>query len=154
MTLEAARIERVVLHRIRIPFRTPFVTGHGTETHKHATIVEVLAEGVTGWGECASPSDPYYCPETTGTCWHILEDFLAPSVLGRDWETIDDLTGFYSRVKGNNFAKAGLEMACWDLLARRAIGRLRDELRLRSKIELLRHAFGEAAALEKAILCR
>ena len=59
MTLEAARIERVVLHRIRIPFRSPFVTGHGTETHKHATIVEVLAEGVTGWGRVRRPRKPY-----------------------------------------------------------------------------------------------
>ena len=47
--------------------------------------------GIEGWGESASPSDPYYCPETTETCWHILKDFLAPEVLGRDWETIDEL---------------------------------------------------------------
>ena len=26
--------------------------------------------------------------------------------------------GLYRLVKGNRFAKAGLEMACWDLLAR------------------------------------
>ena len=73
---------------------------------------------MTGWGECASPSDPYYCPETTETCWHILRDFLAPLVVGRDWSTIDELSAFYARVKGNRFARAGLEMACWDLLAR------------------------------------
>ena len=82
------------------------------------------ADGVVGWGECASPGDPYYCPETTETCWHILKDFLGPLVLGRDWETIDELVGFYRQVKGNSFAKAGLEMACWDALGR-ARGRSR-----------------------------
>ncbi|MBI3965951.1 MAG: o-succinylbenzoate synthase, partial [Chloroflexi bacterium] len=73
---------------------------------------------VVGWGECASPSDPYYCPETSETCWHILKDFIGPSVLGREWESIEQLTGLYAKVKGNNFAKAGLEMACWDAYAK------------------------------------
>ena len=35
--------------------------------------------------ECASPSDPYYCPETVETCWHVLKDFLAPAVLLTLW---------------------------------------------------------------------
>ena len=43
-------------------------------------LVRVVADGVVGWGECASPSDPYYCPETTETCWHLLKDFLGPLV--------------------------------------------------------------------------
>src|SRR5207247_1459795 len=41
-----------------------------------------------------------------------------PIVLGRDWSTIDELAGFYRRVKGNRFARAGLEMAAWDALSR------------------------------------
>ena len=114
------RIERIELRLVRLPLLRPFRTSSSAKDRLEHILVTVSADGVSGWGECASPSDPYYCPETAGTCWHILEDFLAPSVLGRDWETIDDLTGCYARVKGNNFAKAGLEMACWDLLARRA----------------------------------
>jgi len=39
-------------------------------------------------------------------------------VLGRKWTTIEQLTGCYRLVKGNVFARAGLEMACWDALAR------------------------------------
>src|SRR6185312_2916167 len=35
-----------------------------------------------------------------------------------EWTDIDDLARRFQRVKGNNFAKAGLEIACWDLLAR------------------------------------
>jgi O-succinylbenzoate synthase len=81
-------------------------------------LVRVVAGGTTGWGECASPSEPYYCPETTETCWHVLRDFLVPPVLGREWSTIDEMVGLYGRVKSNRFARAGLEMACWDLLAR------------------------------------
>jgi o-succinylbenzoate synthase len=112
------RIEQVELRIVRLPLVRPFQTSSSRKDHLDHILVRVMAEGVTGWGECASPSDPYYCPETTETCWLLLRDFLAPLVLGREWSTIEELTGFYGRVKGNRFARAGLEMACWDLLAR------------------------------------
>lgn len=113
------RISRVDLKLVRLPLVRTFRTSSSSKNEIAHILVRVEADGQVGWGECASPSDPYYCPETTETCWHILKDFLAPAVIGRDWETIDDLTGLYRRVKGNNFAKAGLEMACWDALAHR-----------------------------------
>jgi len=113
------RINQIDLKIVRLPLVRPFQTSSSRRTHLDHILVRIVAGGVIGWGECASPSDPFYCPETTETCWHILKDFLVPSVLGRSWETIDELVGFYGRVKGNNFAKAGLEMACWDALAHR-----------------------------------
>ncbi len=112
------RIEQVELRIVRLPLVRPFQTSSSRKEYLDHIIVQALAGGVTGWGECASPSDPYYCPETTETCWHLLRDFLVPGVIGRDWSTIQELTAFYGRVKGNRFARAGLEMACWDLLAR------------------------------------
>ena len=84
-------------------------------THLDHILVRVVAGGVIGWGECASPSDPYYCPETTETCWHILKDFLAPAGAGSG--LVDDRRAgrrSIGSVKGNRFARAGLEMACWD----------------------------------------
>src|SRR5689334_21327764 len=113
------RIEQIELRIVRLPLVRTFRTSSSSKDHIDHILVRVVADGVVGWGECASPSDPYYCPETTETCWHLLKDFLGPLVLGRDWETIDDLVRLYRLVKGNNFAKAGLEMACWDALARR-----------------------------------
>jgi o-succinylbenzoate synthase len=112
------RIEQIDLKIVRLPLIRPFRTSSSTKDHLDHILVRVVCDGAVGWGECASPSDPYYCPETTETCWHILRDFLAPQVLGQDWSTIEDLVERYARVKGNNFAKAGLEMACWDALAR------------------------------------
>lgn len=117
------RIDQIDLIVVRLPLITPFQTSSSLKDHLDHILVRVrTAEGIVGWGECASPSDPFYCPETTGTCWHILHDFLAPMVLGRDWSTIDELTALYGLVKGNAFARAGLEMACWDALGR-ACGR-------------------------------
>src|SRR5271166_761111 len=112
------RIDQIDLKIVRLPLVRPFQTSSSRKAHLDHILVRIVAGGVIGWGESASPSDPFYCPETTETCWHILKDFLAPAVLGRDWSTIDELVGLYRLVKGNNFAKAGLEMACWDALAR------------------------------------
>ena len=112
-------IERIDLWIVRLPLVRSFRTSSSVKSHLDHILVRVSANGLSGWGECASPSDPYYCPETVETCWHLLKDFLGPLVLGRDWSSIDELVAFYRLVKGNQFAKAGLEMACWDLLARR-----------------------------------
>jgi O-succinylbenzoate synthase len=112
------RIDQIDLKIVRLPLVRPFQTSSSRKDHLDHILVRIDAGGVIGWGECASPSDPFYCPETTETCWHILKDFLASAVLGRNWSTIVELVGLYRSVKGNNFAKAGLEMACWDALAR------------------------------------
>ena len=112
------RIDRVELRVVRLPLVRTFRTSSSSKDYIDHILVRVLGEGgVEGWGESASPSDPYYCPETTETCWHILKDFLVPKVLGREWSTIEELIALFGPVKGNNFAKAGLEMAGWDALA-------------------------------------
>lgn len=111
------RIERAELMLVRLPMVRSFATSSSKKSHQAHVLVKLYAEGLVGWGEAASPTDPYYCEETTETCWHMLRDFLLPSVLGADWADAEALTARYAKLKRNNFAKAGLEMACWDLLA-------------------------------------
>ncbi len=38
-------------------------------------------------------------------------------MIGRDWASVEEMVGLFGPVKGNQFARAGLEMAAWDLLA-------------------------------------
>jgi O-succinylbenzoate synthase len=115
-------VERVDLYVAQLPLVRPFTTSSHTKNHLEHIIVRLrTADGAEGWGECASPSDPFYCAETTETCWHILRDFLAPALVGQRWETPLDVSRLWAKVRGNNFAKAGIEMACWDL-----DGRARD----------------------------
>lgn len=112
------RIEHAELLLVRLELRRPFVTSdnHPT-THTEHILVRLVAEGLVGWGECACFPTPYYSEETTETCWHILRDFLLPAVLGRTWERIEDVVALSGRVRRNHFARAGLQLACWDLLA-------------------------------------
>lgn len=111
------KIERIDLLIVRLELVRSFATSSSQRRYLDHILVKAHAAGLVGWGECASPIDPYYCEETTETCWHMLKDFLAPAVLGRHWATIEELMVPLRKVKRNNFAKAGIEMACFDLLA-------------------------------------
>jgi O-succinylbenzoate synthase len=113
------KLERVEVRHIRLPLRTPFETSFGTTTHKEFLLLAVSADGVTGYGECVADADPYYLPETSGTVFHILRDFLVPFAFTLEIEHPSALFGQLSRVRGHEMAKAALEMAVWELHARR-----------------------------------
>jgi O-succinylbenzoate synthase len=113
------RIERVRL----FDFRLPLVHSFETSSHRKSGIEHVLveltdAEGAVGWGEIASPSDPFYCAETTETAWYIATRYLVPRVLGANWELPETLEAEWAKVRGHEFAKAGFSGAAWDLHSR------------------------------------
>lgn len=112
-------LRSVELYLVRLPLVRPFTTSSHTKHHLEHILIRVRdQDGAEGWGECASASDPYYCSETSETSWHMLRDFLTPGVLGVGWDHPDDAATTWGKVRGNRFAKAGLEMACWDLFTR------------------------------------
>jgi O-succinylbenzoate synthase len=113
------RLERIELRRIRLPLVAPFETSFGRMETKEFLLVSVSAGGVTGHGECVAEVDPYYLPETNGTVHHVLRDFLAPLAFGLDLAHPRDLYPGLSRVRGHEMAKGALEMAVWELWARR-----------------------------------
>jgi O-succinylbenzoate synthase len=113
------KIEFLTLHHISMPLVTPFETSFGRETARECIIVELGAEGLTGYGECVASREPGYNYETTGTAWHILKDFIAPIILGQDLKDADDFQKRVERIRGHHLAKAGVEMALWDLWGKR-----------------------------------
>ena len=113
------KIERIEVRRLRLPLRFPFETSFGRTTAKDFLLVSASADGLTGYGECVADDDPYYLPETNGTVLHVLRDFLVPLVLGREVGHPRELRTLFARVRGHEMAKAALEMAAFELLARR-----------------------------------
>jgi o-succinylbenzoate synthase len=112
------RIDRIELIHIKMDLVSPFVTSMGTEYDEEHIIVRVDADGVTGWGESVAEGTPFYSYETVTTAWHILRDFLIPSILGKELSGIDEAIALYERVRGHMMAKAGLEAALWDAFAK------------------------------------
>lgn len=110
------RITAARLHRVRLPLVHEFRTSSHRKTDLDHILVELEdASGAIGWGEIASPSDPYYAPETVESCWHIAERYLLPALLGQEWGTPEQVPRFWAKVRGNQFAKAGVDVAAWVL---------------------------------------
>jgi O-succinylbenzoate synthase len=119
-------IESITLHHISMPLVAPFETSFGRETDRECVLIILQSEGLTGYGECVATRDPGYNYETAGTAWHILKEFVAPLILGKDVVDANDFQKRVEGIRGHHLAKAGVEMALWDLLGKRAGKSLRE----------------------------
>ncbi|MFZ5919604.1 MAG: o-succinylbenzoate synthase [Chloroflexota bacterium] len=113
------KLTSITLHHLSMPLVSPFETSFGRETQRECILVEIQAEGITGYGECVADGNPGYCYETTGTAWHVIKDFVSPLVLHQDVTDADDFQRRVEGIRGHMLAKAGVEMALWDLLGKR-----------------------------------
>ncbi|WP_329234392.1 o-succinylbenzoate synthase [Actinoallomurus sp. NBC_01490] len=115
------RVTTVEAFRLSLPLVHAFQTSSHRKTHLEHILVRVAdADGAVGWGEIASPSDPYYCSETVDICRLTLQRYLAPALRGADWDHPVQVGALWKRIRGHHFAKAGLDIACWDLWSRAA----------------------------------
>ncbi len=120
------KIDSITLHHVSMPLVSPFETSFGRETDRECILIEIQSEGLIGYGECVASRDPGYNYETTGTAGHILKDFIAPLLLGQDVTDAADFQVRVQGIRGHQLAKAGVEMALWDLLGKRAGKSLRE----------------------------
>jgi O-succinylbenzoate synthase len=112
------KIERIELSLLEMPYVHYFETSLGREESRTFILVKVSSGGEFGYGEVVADRIPLYSYETTSTAWAVLKEFLIPIVFEFGITNPQD---FYERVqvfKGHPMAKAGLELALWDLFAK------------------------------------
>ena len=112
------KIDGVEIRLIRLPLIEPFETSFGKIDSRLIFLVSLEAEGLRGWGEVVAEEEPLYSYETVQTALHVVRDFLGPALLTGSIDSIDGLAKRLSPFRGHNMAKAGLELAFMDLLAR------------------------------------
>jgi o-succinylbenzoate synthase len=129
------KIERLELALVALPLVHFFETSFGRIHKKHFVLVTLRGDGVTAYGECVAEQDPYYSSETNETVWHIITEFIAPRVVGVEFEHPRDIFPALAAIRGHNMAKAAVEMAAWDLFAKqrgeplsRVLGGSRDRI--------------------------
>lgn len=115
------QIKRATLREIQLPLVEPFTISSGTESVRRIALIEIEdQEGFVGWGECVAGVFPNYNAEAIDTAWMALTDWILPLTVGISFDEPADiyplLTG---RIRGNEMAKASIEMAAWDLWAHR-----------------------------------
>jgi O-succinylbenzoate synthase len=103
---------------VRLDLVHEFQTSSHRKGHLDHVLVRLVgADGAVGWGEVASAADPFYNAENVETCWLLARDYLLPAVLGADWDHPRQVPELWRKVRGNEFAKAGVDMAAWTLFA-------------------------------------
>ena len=107
-------IETIVLREIRMRLKAPFETSFGVTQDRRILLVEVIMDGLSGWGEVTTIESPSYNSETTDTAWHIISDFIAPQLIGKSLSKASDAAALLSAIRGHQMAKAGVENALWD----------------------------------------
>jgi len=111
------KIEGIVLRQIELPFVSYFETSFGRSYAKKAVLVELRSNGLSGWGESVAGGRPFYSYEDVETAWHILSEFIVPSILAAGADPLS-FPATVSRIRGHSMAKAAAETALWDLKAK------------------------------------
>jgi len=111
-------IQSLTLREIHLKLVTPFETSFDRTTERRIILAEVRVDGAAGWGECTAGETPFYSPEDTETCWHILRKSLWPMLRGREVQSAADVWPLLEQVRGHNMAKATVETAIWDAEAK------------------------------------
>jgi len=113
------RITRAELFELTLPLVEPFVISGGTMTERRSIVVVLHDDaGHTGYGESPPFQFPFYSEETLSSARDMIARVLLPRLVGNEFdgpEAVDAALG--EAVRGNWFARAGIETAAWDLEA-------------------------------------
>src|SRR5580698_9443929 len=113
------KIDNIVLRQIRLPLVHFFETSFSRTYEREIIIVEVVSEGLSGWGEITAGENPFYNEEWTDSIWLIAKNYVAPRILNRELASAEDVYPLTKHIRGHNMARGGVEAAVWDLQARR-----------------------------------
>jgi O-succinylbenzoate synthase len=113
------RLAAVELYELALPLLEPFIISGGAIPERRSLVVVVRdASGAAGWGESPPFELPFYSEETLASARDVLQRILIPRVVGRTFDRPEDVDAVLREgVRGNPFARAGLETAAWDLAA-------------------------------------
>lgn len=112
------RIEAITCSPELRELSIPFKTAQHTVTDMAAAVVIVrLSDGSTGYG--AATPNAVVTGDTLTSLQAVISEVLAPALTGSDFNRWEDvLARLEHAIHGNSAAKAGVEIALWDLRAK------------------------------------
>lgn len=116
------RITKIHCLAVRIPLRPErrMISSLGQHVVSQYPLVRVETDaGIEGAGEATVT--PVWSGETVWGAQAIIENVFAPLLIGADPADIEEIDRrMDAAAHGNWFAKAAIEMACWDILGKDA----------------------------------
>src|SRR4051794_16288633 len=147
----SAAIRFTEVLEVRLPLLRPFVTGFGVTDSRRTVLVHLVDEdGNEGWGEAAALDHPYYLPETTSTTYAVVSEYALPLALAAGPNPVD-VAAALGRIRGNTFARAGVEQAFWSLKAAAAGRSMRDLIGGGADAVAVGESLGIAATVEETV---
>ena len=101
-----------------MPLLYPWKTAYGEDSEIYSVFVNMFSQGEYSWSEISPLKFPTYSPESTSGAYALMKNLLAPKLINQKIEDAEDINNIFNYVKGNFFAKAGLEIAYWLLKAK------------------------------------
>ena len=154
------RIDRIDLYHVAMPLIYPWRTAYGEDAAVESVLCRMSSGSLQSWGEASPFAAPCYSPEWAGGVFAVCRDWLAPTLIGQDVISGEDLQRRLKLFKGNPFAKAALDTAWWSLESQRTgiplhrlLGGTRDTVSVGADFGVMDHiddllaAVGQAAAL-------
>jgi len=114
-------IARITLREIHLRLKEPFRISSGSTQERRVLLVELEdRSGLVGWAECVAGEAPNYSAETVDTAWLAIPKWIAPLIIGRALQNPAALFHELEHsIRGHLMARAAVEMAAWELWARR-----------------------------------
>ena len=113
------RIAQVELYSLELPFAEAFIISGGRIDARRSVVVVLHDDqGHVGYGEAAPDELPFYSEETLASARDLIPRVLVPRIAGREFDAPEAVdAALREHVRGNPFARAGVETAAWDLEA-------------------------------------
>ena len=129
------KIDALDIYWVKLPLAFNFRTSYGDQLYTQTMLVRMESEGRYAWGESCPPFVPSYSAEHTTATFHTLRALMAPLIIGQEIGSAHELLDRLAFIKGNQFARAALEITWWVLDAKRrglplhrALGGSRDRV--------------------------
>jgi O-succinylbenzoate synthase len=111
-------IEGIDVYWVKVPLAFVWKTSYGDQHFTETILVRMQGDGHHAWGESCPPSVPNYSAEHTLATFHTVREHMAGRIIGQDIQSAADLLGRIEFVKGNQFARAALDITWWVLEAK------------------------------------
>lgn len=114
--LPELRLDRISLHSFSVELLAPVIGARQTHSTRRIWIVELVSNGISGFGEVSAPEFPNYSHEWSFGSAYLLKRLILPGLMERgaiDFHSLDWLVG-------NGSSRFAVESALLDLHAKRA----------------------------------
>ncbi len=144
------KIDGLDIYLAGLPLQHPLETSCGPIANLETVLVRMRSGDAVGWGEASPGTAPLAGQWARGT-FAALRDWLAPAIAGQSIDSGDGLAERLAPFGGNQYAKAALDTAWWDLKARMDEKPIQELLQGKRETVALGVSFDRTETIEELI---